>query len=104
LKSLLLAQHDAGKWIAAVCASPAVVFATHGLLKDALSATCHPNFTAKLTVPASEDRVVVDKNIITSRGPGTSIEFALQCIACLDGKEKALEVSKPMVLHHIELK
>ena len=44
LTTMLKAQAAAGKTTAAVCASPAVVFATHGLLKDA--ATCYPAYAA----------------------------------------------------------
>lgn len=52
------------------------------------------------TVVGREGRVVVDAHAkcITSRGPGTAIEFALQIIACVAGKDAALEVAKPMLL------
>ena len=42
----------------------------------------------------SEDRVVVDKNLITSRTPGTALEFALKLVEVLAGKEKMLQVKK----------
>src|SRR3972149_2214481 len=42
----------------------------------------------------SEERVVVDGNIVTSQGPGTAIEFAFKLVEVLVGKEKAREVNK----------
>lgn len=45
-----------------------------------------------------EDNVVVDGNIITSRGPGTAFDFALTIVDKLVGKEKAAEVAKGMLL------
>lgn len=48
---------------------------------------------------AAEQRVVVDGNLITSRGPGTALEFALALVEQLYGSEKAREVAGPMVVH-----
>lgn len=45
-----------------------------------------------------EDDVVVDGNIITSRGPGTAFVFALKVVELLQGKEKASECAKGMLL------
>ena len=47
----------------------------------------------------SEERVVSDGTVITSRGPGTAIEFALALVKALFGVEKAAEVAGPMVVH-----
>lgn len=46
----------------------------------------------------SEDRVVVDGKLITSRGPGTCIEFALAIVEQIQGKEKAQSLIKPMLI------
>ena len=43
-------------------------------------------------------RVVVSGKTVTSRGPGTSLEFALTLVRCLFGDAKADEVAKPMVI------
>ena len=60
----------AGKLVCAICAAPSVLGAA-GLLKGK-NATCHPGFEEKLTgATTSVDEVVVDGNIITSRGMGT---------------------------------
>ena len=45
-----------------------------------------------------ESRVQVDGRVITSRGPGTAIEFSLALVEQLYGKEKADEVAGPMVI------
>lgn len=44
-----------------------------------------------------ENRVVVDGNLITSRGPGTSMEFALTIVEKLFGRQLGLELAKAMV-------
>jgi 4-methyl-5(b-hydroxyethyl)-thiazole monophosphate biosynthesis len=50
--------------------------------------------------PCSESaaRVIVDRNLITSRGPGTALEFALALVGELYGKSKENEVAGPMVM------
>ena len=45
-----------------------------------------------------ESRVVVDGTCVTSRGPGTALEFALKLVELLYGKEKAEEVAAAMVM------
>jgi protein deglycase len=44
-----------------------------------------------------EDRVVVDGKVVTSRGPGTTIEYSVALVEQLHGKQKAEEVAGPMV-------
>jgi protein deglycase len=98
LKDLLKKQAGVGGFFAAICASPAVVLQAHGLLKNR-RATSHPGFADQLEPNDSiESRVVVDGNCITSRGPGTALEFALALVEILYGEEKAKEVGAPMVL------
>jgi len=82
VKELTLKVHEAGGICAAICAAPALTFAKFGLLNDC-TATCYPTFEKEFdpSTKHSEDRVVVDGNIITSRGPGTSLEFSLK-LAC----------------------
>ena len=98
LRQLLLMQNDSSNWLAAICAAPAVVLEYHGLLSNRL-ATCHPGFRDKLTNKEKIDqRVVIDGNCVTSQGPGTALEFALQLVAILYGEEKSREVAEPMIL------
>jgi protein deglycase len=100
LALLLRHQHKDGRLFAAICASPAVVLQYHGLL-EGRQATCYPAFAEQLTgsTKASiESRVVVDKNCITSRGPGTAMEFALKLVELLYSPAKAKEVAAPMLV------
>lgn len=98
LTTLLKSQAKQGKLYAAICASPAVVFLSHGLL-DGKKATCHPALQSKIpTNQLSNNRVVVDGNCITSQGPGTVLEFAIVLIEQLFGKEMASKISGPMLI------
>eukprot|EP00967_Tisochrysis_lutea_P086293 scaffold121525_cov34-Tisochrysis_lutea.AAC.2 len=96
-------QREAGAWYGAICAAPAVCLQPAGLLPP--HATCHPGFTQTLTDAGCEDRdidarVVVDDEwrCVTSRGPGTAIEFALKLVEVVQGPDAAAEVAAPMVL------
>ncbi|WP_193162856.1 DJ-1 family glyoxalase III [Microbulbifer hainanensis] len=98
LGKMLAEQRDAGRWLGAICAAPAVVLGRHGLIKG-YRATCHAGFRDELHAQVSEvsaDRVVVDRNLITSQAPGTAMEFALQLVACLFGEKVAERVAVPM--------
>ncbi|MDH0347106.1 DJ-1 family glyoxalase III [Aeromonas dhakensis] len=98
--TLLKAQAAAQRWRAAICAAPAVVLLHHDLLGEA-RATCHPGFQARLpAAQLSHARVVTDEahHLITSQGPGTAIEFALELVRVLRGDEAAGAVAGPMVL------
>ena len=77
-----------GKLVAAICAAPSVL-GEAGLLKGK-KATSYPGFEEKLIgAELSKDAVVVDGNIITSRGMGTAIPFALAIVEYLLDKETA---------------
>ncbi len=98
LIDMLKRQKREGRFFAAICASPAVVFQHHGLL-ESCRATCHPFFVEELgNREMVESRVVVDGTCITSRAPGTAIEFALKLVELLYGREKADEVALPMLV------
>ena len=62
--------------------------------------SCLTVCSAKETIAErySEERVVVDGKLVTSRGPGTAIEFALMLIKLLAGAEKAEAVKGPMLV------
>jgi 4-methyl-5(b-hydroxyethyl)-thiazole monophosphate biosynthesis len=94
LTALLQAQRNAGRLYGAICAAPVVLLQHHGLLARR-TATCHPGFAAQLTNPVKiAERVVVDGNCITSRAPGTAIEFALALIEALYGAGKVQEIGR----------
>ena len=87
---------EEGKLVAAICAAPSVLGAA-GLL-EGKHATCHPGFEEKLTgATTSADEVVVDGNIITSRGMGTAIDFAAALIARLQDEKKAEEIKASII-------
>lgn len=96
LIDMLRRQKQVGRWYTAICASPAVVFASHGLDSD-VETTAHPGFTDQLHNFRNQ-RTVVDGKCITSQGPGTALEFALTLVEALLGPQKRTEVSAPMVL------
>ncbi|KAJ4794631.1 Class I glutamine amidotransferase-like superfamily protein [Rhynchospora pubera] len=97
LISLLKKQVESNKLYGALCASPAIALEPHGLLKSK-KATCYPAMIEKLSDKSeSNNRVVVDGNLITSQGPGTSMEFALSIVEKFFGRKKALELAKTMV-------
>lgn len=95
-EKLLEFAADNTKKVAAICAAPSVLGA-HGILQGK-EATCYPGFEEKLTgaVP-KEDVVVVDGNVITSRGMGTAIAFAAAIIEAYCGKGKADEILQGII-------
>jgi len=96
LTAMLKEHAAAGRTTAAVCASPAVVFAAHGLLPDA--ATCYPAPAFKEKLPNwSESAAVVDGHFVTSQGPGTSLQFALKLVEILYDAAKAEEIAAQML-------
>ena len=85
----------AGKWLAAVCAGPLVLQAA-GVLAGR-RVTCHP--AVSLTqAKRLADRVVVDGHLITSQGPGSTLEFALAIVREIEGAAKAEQLAKSMVV------
>ena len=97
LGRILRRQAERGGLYGAICAAPAVVLHHHGLLAGR-RATAHPAFIEALEGAAEASRVVVDGGCVTSRGPGTAIEFAIELVAQLFGPDKAREVAGPMVV------
>ncbi|WP_018248553.1 DJ-1 family glyoxalase III [Orenia marismortui] len=82
--------------IAAICAAPIVLEAA-GVIKDR-PATSYPGFGQEMeSCTYLQDRVVVDDNLITGRGPGVALEFALKIVELLVNKEKAEEIKAEMI-------
>ncbi|MBE5737635.1 MAG: DJ-1/PfpI family protein [Clostridiales bacterium] len=75
--------NEQGKLVGAICASPAVVLARHGLIKD--KATCYPapEFIKALGDSYIESDVVVCQNIITANGPKSALKFAFEIVKWL---------------------
>ena len=86
----------AGKLVAAICAAPTVL-ADCGVLQGR-AATCYPGLEDQLAgAETSPDPVVIDGHIVTSRGVGTAIPFALALVACLKDRKTADELSGKIV-------
>ena len=98
VKELTLKVHESGGICAAICAAPAYTLAKFGVL-NGRTATCYPSFEKEFdsSTKPSEDRVVVDGNIVTSRGPGTSLEFSLKLAEILAGPSTAKEIQDQML-------
>ena len=82
---------------AAVCAAP-IVLAQAGLL-EGQRATSYPAFQDQLgnATVVSDQRVVISGRVITSLGPGTSLDFALCLVAVLQSAALAEEIAEAML-------
>jgi 4-methyl-5(b-hydroxyethyl)-thiazole monophosphate biosynthesis len=97
IQDLLIKMANSEKFTAAICAAPKVL-ASAGLL-EGKRATSFPGTLEKLNLSNTQletDPVVQDGKIITSRGPGTAMDFALALIEQLEGKEKRDAVEGPL--------
>jgi 4-methyl-5(b-hydroxyethyl)-thiazole monophosphate biosynthesis len=98
IQSLLKKMARDGKFTAAICAAPKVL-ASAGLL-DGKRASAYPGTLEALrldNVTLEPAAVVKDGNVITSRGPGTAMDFALALIENLAGVAKREEVEAGLV-------
>jgi len=101
--SLLKNMAAAGKLVCAICASPVIVLAPLGLISGK-KFTCYPGMEKEVSPDYcvnskwSDDRVVVDGNIITSRSAGTAGEFAIAIIEKLVDKSTAEEIAADILL------
>ena len=84
LKHLLVEAYRTEVPIAAICAAP-IVLSAHGLLKGR-RATCYPGFETELKDFVHDDQPVVhDGALITGKGPGAAMAFALKIVEILKG-------------------
>lgn len=101
IQELLRSMSTQERWTAAICAAP-IAFGPAGIAKGR-SVTCYPGFGDQVTgASCREERVVVDGKLITSRGPGTALEFALTLVERLLGPEPAAELEKAMLVRRSE--
>lgn len=99
LSALLSTMKTQGRLIGAICAAPALVLAPAGLL-EGKKATCYPGYEKELAAGKavfSDSRVVVDGRVITSRGPGTALEFSLEIVKQLGESPKAESLRSGML-------
>jgi len=93
LKTLAQSMAAENKYIAAICAAPAAL-AHFGLL-DGKQVTSHPSVEEEIKSHEShylQQAVVKDGNIITSRGAGTAVAFALELVAMLTSQQTANDI------------
>lgn len=90
------AFYKSGKYIAAICAAPSI-FGHRGILKGR-KACSYPSFESHLEgAEVTAGPVEISDNVITSRGMGTAIDFALAIMSVFVGKDKADEMAKNIV-------
>ena len=96
VQAMVKAQNDRGGYVAAICAGPTALGA-FGVLADK-NATCYPGCEDQLMAKRhSTEPVVVDGNVITSRGVGTAIEFALKLVEILIDRQTADDLAEKIV-------
>ena len=86
VQSLLKEFKEKNKKIGAICAAPYALH-TAGVLNE--NFTCYPSFEQKIKLDGyhAKDSVVIDSNVITSRGPATAMSFALEIVNILCEEE-----------------
>lgn len=88
---------EEGKWLAAICAAPSVLGKLS--LLEGKKATSYPGFKDQMIgAKYTEDRVVQDGNFITSRGPGTAIEFSLKLVEILKDSQISDAIRTSMIV------
>lgn len=98
LKKLVCQLHNDSSLVAAICAAPAKALAAFGIL-DGRKFTCYPGL--EMEIPSGqfvEEPVVVDGNIITSRGVGTAGLFGLALVEYLVDRATAQKLGKATLL------
>jgi 4-methyl-5(b-hydroxyethyl)-thiazole monophosphate biosynthesis len=100
VRRALIAQHERGKRIGAICAAPMVLGST-GLLKGK-KATCSPGFEKYLTgATYTAELVQEDGNIITGEGPAAAMPYAYRILSYFVGEEKTADLQVKMQYAHL---
>ena len=88
---LIQKMNEENKFISAMCAAP-IVLEKAGVLENK-SYTAYPGYDEKIKTTGTylEDEVVVDGNLITSRGPATVYAFAYKLVDVLGGDSLAVK-------------
>lgn len=96
LKKMIEEYYANNKYLAAICAAP-TVYGGMGILKDR-RACCYPGMEPGLNcLEALEDDVVIDDKIVTSRGAGTAMKFAISLVKLLIDDETADKLANTIV-------
>ncbi len=97
IHQLLTKHYKNGDYVAAICAAPRVLISNDDISVKHL--TAYPGAVDHLDTSAFEletASVVRDNNVITSRGPGTAMDFALELIEILQGKQVRCDVEQAL--------
>ena len=100
LNDKILEHYRKNGRIASICAGPAVVLAPLGVLKGK-KATCYPGLGDAINSNGGEyvkQTVVVEPQLITSEGPGTTLPFAIEIIRATKGDKAAESVASGMLV------
>jgi 4-methyl-5(b-hydroxyethyl)-thiazole monophosphate biosynthesis len=95
VQSLLLRQSDAGRLVGAICAAPKAL-ASAGLLTGR-RATAYTGALDESGTPSTGAAIEIDAGVITGRGPGVAMDFALTLIEQLGGAEARTRVEGPLL-------
>jgi 4-methyl-5(b-hydroxyethyl)-thiazole monophosphate biosynthesis len=98
VQTLIKKQVAAGRYLGAICAAPKAL-AQAGVL-EGRTATSYPGALSALNddrITISDQAIEIDGPIITSRGPGTAMDFTLKLIELLEGKDTRDQVEKKLV-------
>eukprot|EP01057_Protomagalhaensia_wolfi_P002328 Protomagalhaensia_wolfi_Nauph_80__2327@NODE_2525_length_1067_cov_802_155642_g1978_i0_p1_GENE_NODE_2525_length_1067_cov_802_155642_g1978_i0NODE_2525_length_1067_cov_802_155642_g1978_i0_p1_ORF_typecomplete_len202_score50_29DJ1_PfpI/PF01965_24/2_1e31ThiJ_like/PF17124_5/0_99ThiJ_like/PF17124_5/0_075Catalase_C/PF18011_1/0_061B12binding/PF02310_19/0_052_NODE_2525_length_1067_cov_802_155642_g1978_i0303908 len=96
-------QKAEGRWVAAICASPAMTLHQKGVMDASQKGVCYTAMGKDMGGNYLSDEKItthVDNKIITSRGPGTAMEFALTIVKLVAGESKAKEVAGALLYPH----
>ncbi len=102
VKDKILAHYAKNGRIASICAGPAVVLAPLGVL-NGKKATCYRGLGDAINSNGGEyvkETVVVEPNLITSEGPGTTLPFAIAIIRATKGDQAAAAVASGMLVNY----
>ena len=100
VRRALLAQHTAGKRVAAICAAP-LVLGGLGILRGK-RATCYPGFEQTLEgATYTGDLCTVDGNVTTGEGPAAAFPFAYELLSQLVSREVSDQIAEGMRFKHL---
>lgn len=98
VQTLIKQQHQQGKTIAAICAAPRALASADILQGKTI--TCYPGALDQVDstdFTISGNRIEIDGNVVTSRGPGTAMDFALTLIEILGDRDLRDKIAAQMV-------
>jgi len=95
----LLQEFKATKLVGAICAAP-FALKEAGVLSDRY--TCYPSVENDISQDGytPDEKVVIDDNVMTSRGPGTAVCFGLAIVEKLVGSETKNDIKSGMLLDY----